>query len=175
MTIRWSPRHSLNRYLPWAALFAAPLAINFLVWGVLVRPPQQQARRWRDARALAELKPDLDWLLAESHRMLMDAERTGFTSDDPSAVTQAIDRLAGLHRVTLGKIDTKWDQEKGRRDTAMSLTVDVRGRFSKLAHWMSEVEAQSGLQIESWTLSAGEKPGDLHTLTVNLTAFIRGV
>ena len=57
----------------------------------------------------------------------------------------------------------------------MSLTVDVRGRFSKLAHWMSEVEAQSGLQIDAWTISAGEKPGGPHTLTVNLTAFIRGV
>ena len=175
MTVRWKSRRSLKGYLPWAALFVAPLAINLVVWAVLVRPPQQQARRWQDARALVELKPKLDWLLAESHRMMMDAERTGFTSDDPSSVTQAIDRLAGRHRVTLGKIDTKQDQEKGRGDTAMSLTVDVRGRFSKLAHWMSEVEAQSGLQIDSWTISAGEKPGDLHTLTVNLTAFMRGV
>ena len=174
MTARWTPRHSLNRYLPWAALFAAPLAVNLLVWAVLVRPPQQQAHRWQDATALTQLKPKLDWLLGESRRMLMDAERTGFTSDDPSAVTQAIDRLAGRHRVELGKIDMKRDQVKGRGDTAMSLTVDVRGRFSKLAHWMSEVEEQSGLQIESWTISAGDKPGGAHTLTVELTAFMRG-
>ena len=175
MTVRWKSRPSLKGYLPWAALFIAPLLINFLVWAALVRPPQQQRHRWQDARSLAELKPKLDSLLAESHRVLMDAERTGFTSDDPSSVTQAIDRLAGRHRVTLGKIDTKRDQEKARGDTAMSLTVDVRGRFSKLAHWMSEVEAQSGLQIDSWTISAGDKPGDPHTLTVNLTAFMRGV
>ncbi|MDP3704149.1 MAG: type II secretion system protein GspM [Candidatus Omnitrophota bacterium] len=176
MTVRWrKSRRSLKGYLPWAALFVAPLAINLLVWAALVRPPQQQRHRWQDARSLAELKPKLDGLLAESHRMLMDAERTGFTSDDPSSVTQAIDRLAGRHRVTLGKIDTKQDQSKGLGDTALSLTVDVRGRFSKLAHWMSEVEAQSGLQIDFWTISSGEKPGDLHTLTVNLTAFLRGV
>ena len=173
MTVRWKPRYSLKGYLPWAAFFVAPLAVNFLVWAVLVRPPQQQASHWRDAKALVELKPKLDVLLAESRRMLMDVERTGFSKDDPSAITQAIDRLAGRHRVALGTIDTKQDQAKGRSETAMSLTVDVRGRFSKLAHWMSEVEAQSGLQIESWTLSAGDKPGDLHTLTVNLTAFLR--
>lgn len=173
MTVRWKPRHSLKGYLPWAALFVAPLVVNFLVWAVLVRPPQQQARRWRNATALAELKPKLDALLAESRRMLMDVERTGFSSEDPSAVTQAIDRLAGRHRVALGTIDTKRDQAKGRSETVMTLTVDVRGRFSKLAHWMSDVEAQSGLQIDSWTLSAGEQPGDLHTLTVNLTAFLR--
>ena len=173
MTVRWKPRHSLKGYLPWAALFAAPLAVNLLVWAVLVRPPQQQASRWRDTAALAELKPKLDALLAESHQMLMEVERTGFSSEDPSAVTQALDRLAGRHRVTLGTIDTKREQATDRSETAMTLTVDVRGRFSKLAHWMSEVEAQSGLQIDSWTLSAGEKPGDLHTLTVNLTALLR--
>ena len=174
MTVRWKPRHSLKGYLPWAALFVAPLVVNLLVWAVLVRPPQQQASRWRDAQALAELKPKLDALLADSRRMLMDVERTGFSSEDPSAVTQALDRLAGRHRVELGTIDTKQEQQaKGRSETAMTLTVDVRGRFSKLAHWMSEVEAQSGLQIDSWTLSAGEKPGDLHTLTVNLTALLR--
>ena len=175
MTLRWKPRHSLRGYLPWAALFVAPVAANLLVWTVLVRPPQQQQHRWRDAHALVELKPTLEALLAESHRMLMDSERTGFTSDDPSAVIQAIDRLAGRHRVTLGTIDTKGDQAKDRRETTMSLTVDVRGRFSKLAHWMSEVEAQSGLQIDAWTISAGEQPGDPHMLTVNLTAFLRGV
>jgi type II secretory pathway component PulM len=174
MTVRWKPRHSLKGYLPWTALFLAPVAVNLLMWTALVRPSQHEARRWQDAQTLVELKPKLDALLADSHRMLMDVERTGFSKDDPSAVTQAIERLAGRHRVELGTIDTKQDQAKSRSEGAMLLTVDVHGRFSKLAHWMSDVEAQSGLQIDSWTLSAGEKPGDLHTLTVQLTAFMRG-
>ena len=168
----------MKRYLPWAALFAVPLILNGLLWAVLVRPPQQQLHQWRDTEALTELKPRLDSLIAESHRMLMDWERTAFSSDDPAAVTQAIDQLVGRHHVQRAEINTKNDESKGalggRGASEMSLTVGVTGRFSKLAHWMSDVEAQSGLQVDSWTLSAGEKPGDLHTLTVNLTAFLRG-
>lgn len=170
---RFPSRRSMKRYLPWAALFVVPVIANLLVWALFVRPPQQQLRRWQDAEALAQLRPKLDELLAESRRMLMELERTAFTSDDPSAVTQAIEQLAGRHHVELGQINTKREQDESRGATAMSLAVDVAGRFSKLAHWMSDVEAQSGLLIESWTLSAGDKPGAPHKLTVNLTAFLK--
>ena len=178
MTVRWKPRNSIKGYLPWAALFAVPLIVNGLLWAALVRPPQQQLHQWRDTEALTELKPRLESLLTESHRMLMDWERTAFTNDDPAAVTQAIEQLVGRHHVQRAEINTKSNEATGLHSahgmTAMSLTVGVKGRFSKLAHWMSDVEAQSGLQVDSWELSAGEKPGDLHTLTVNLTAFLRG-
>ena len=33
----------------------------------------------------------------------------------------------------------------------------------------------SGPDASAATIAAGEKPGDPHTLTVNLTAFMRGV
>jgi len=175
MTIRWKPRKSLG-YLPWAVLFAAPLILNGLIWSLLVRPPQWQLAQWRNAQSLTELKPKLDALLTESRRMLMDWERTAFTNDDPAAVTQAIERLAGRHHVQIVAINTKQDSsERSTREmTATSLTVDASGRFSKLAHWMSDVGTQSGLQVDSWTMTAGNKPGDPHKLTVNLTAFLRG-
>ena len=180
MTIRrWKPRQSFKSYLPWAALFLAPLVLNGLVWSVFVHPRQRQVARWQDARTLAALKPKLDALLTESHDMLMEWGRTDFTSADPSAVTQAIERLARHHRVQLGQVNTtsgegEAHQQAPKGMAAVSLTVDVSGRFSKLAQWLSDVERQSGLQVESWTLAAGAKPGDPHKLSVNVTAFLRG-
>ena len=179
MTIRrWKPRQSFKSYLPWAALFAVPLALNGLIWAALARPPQRQLAQWLDTAAATGLKPQLAELLAESRRVLMEWERTDFTTDDPSAVTQTVERLARQHRVQLGAINAKPGEADAHAPggaAPASLTVDVSGRFSKLAQWMSDVERQSGLQIESWTMAAGATPGDPHKLTVNLTAFLRGV
>jgi len=180
MTIRrWNPRQSFKGYVPWVALLLAPLVLNGVVWSVFVHPRQRQVARWQDAHTLAALKPKLDALLTQSHDALMEWDRTDFTSEDPSAVTQTIERLARLHRVQLGQVNAKPGEASEHAHapkgmTASSLTVDVTGRFGKLAQWMSDLERQSGLQVESWTLAAGDKPGDPHKLTVNVTAFLRG-
>jgi len=49
----------------------------------------------------------------------------------------------------------------------------VAGRFSKLAHWMSAVESQAGLQIEQWSIAPGKAPNEPLQLSVTLTAFLR--
>ena len=55
----------------------------------------------------------------------------------------------------------------------LSLELDVTGNFGKVARWMSDLETQSGMQIDSWTLTAGADPGEPHKLGIKLTAFVR--
>jgi len=166
-----------------AAVVLAPLCVNGLISAAVVSPQQAALRNWQDTKVLADLKPRFESLLTESHHLLMDWDRTGFTKDDPAAITQAIDRLAGAHHVELVNISTKTQgvagavKEKAPRQMAgmstMVIEVQLAGRFSKLAHWISDAETYAGLQIDSWTFASGGKPGEPHRLTVQMTAFLR--
>ena len=166
----------VRSYGLWAGVMVVPLLINGVVWATLVLPQQKALRSWRESQELAGFKPELEALLAEGHRTLMDWERTGFVAGDPAAVTQAIQQIAGRHRIHVTGIETKAGAEKTERVAGYStvaLDVKADGHFSKLAHWMSELEAQSGLQVDSWTITAADESGKPHELTVSLTAFLR--
>ena len=164
----------VHSYGFWVVVIVAPMIFNGFVWAMLVRPQEARVSTWRQAHELAALKPKLEGLLTDSHRAFMDWERTGFVASDPAAVTQAVQRIAGRHRIQIKEVNTKAETGKAPAGfTTASLDVKATGHFSKLAHWMGELEAQSGLQIDSWTMAASSEPGKPHELTVNLTAFLR--
>lgn len=178
MNLSFSFRTLVRTYGLWAALLAIPLIVNGLVWRLVVVPQQARVEAWRDTHRLAEAKPKLDATLAESRRLLMDLDRTSFSSDDPSSVMQAIQRLAGQHRVQVKQVSA--EGERAGQDktiagyTTIPIKLQVSGRFSTLAQWMSAVESQAGLQIDSWTMTQGKESNEPHQLTVDLTAFLRG-
>ena len=188
MNTRVSLQTVIRSYGLWVALLAVPLVVNGIIWTTTVIPQQAQLAAWRDTQRLATVKPALESALSESHRMLVDVERTGFASDDPSSVMQAVQRLAGLHRVQIKEVSAQGQQARARQGkdqvaraadrsipgfAAMPMDLQVSGHFSKLGRWISDVEAQSGLQIESLAITAGKEPGEPHQLTIHLTAFLR--
>ena len=178
------PRGRLSSFVRsyglWAGVIVLPLLINGIVWAMLVVPQQRVLRGWRDAQAVAAFKPKLEALLVDSHRTLMDWERTSFVASDSSAVTQAVQRIAGRHRIQVtgietktgtGKIDGKTERVAGY--STVAIEVRATGHFSKLAQWLSELETQSGLQVDSWTITGAGEPGQPHELTVSLIALLR--
>ena len=170
-------RKGVTRYGWWIGLFVAPLLINGMVWKALVVPARNQLEAWQETATVRKLTPKFEALLVESRKILADWARSAFTSDDPSAVMQAIQRLAGVHHVRIKELSAT-GQPTGRSDQAASigtlpLELEVTGRFSQLAHWMNGVEGQSGLQIDSWTLAPGQMAGQAHRLTIKMTAFLR--
>ena len=171
MEMRWSVRALMAQYGRWLGLLAAPLLVNAFVWAVVVRPHQRQLAAWRRTTTIAALKPQLEALLVEGHRMAMDWTRTGFSSDDPTAVTQAIQRLGERHHVRINALSVEGAHEDAGGST-VAVGLEALGNFGKLSRWMSEVEAQSGLQIESWTLTPETAPDRPHRLAVSLTAFL---
>ena len=184
MNTRVSLQTVIRSYGIWIALLAVPLVVNGVIWTTMVVPQRTQLTAWRDTQRLTKIKPTLESALSESHRMLVDVERTGFASDDPSAVMQAVQRLAGLHRVQIKEVSAQGQQARTAQTAksadhsipgfaAMPMDLQVTGHFSKLGRWISAVEAQSGLQIDSLAITAGKEPGEPHQLTVHLTAFLR--
>jgi type II secretory pathway component PulM len=176
MNARLSFRTLARTYGLWVAVLSIPLIVNSLFWSSLVVPQRERVRIWNDAKVVAALKPKLDAVLAESEQILTDAERTGFGSQDPAAVMEAIRRLAGAHRVDVKEIRMERAEGKtsGAADyAAMPVQLQVAGRFNKLAHWMSAVESQTGLQIEQWSIAPGKAPNEPLQMSITITAFLR--
>ena len=178
--LKW--QSAIARSARWLAFLAIPLVINGAIWKVLVVPQQTQLREWQQTQALAQLKPKLETALTQSHQLLGEWERMTFTAEDPTAVTQAIRKRAAQHDVQLVTINSKPSsprKAKGLSDTpvpgftAMPIDLAVTGRFNKLMEWIRDLEAQTGLRVDSWELTSEEKPGHPHQLTMTITALLR--
>jgi len=111
--------------------------------------------------------------------VLADWRRSSFTSDDPAAVMQAVERLAGRHHVQLKQLSAvgttaSAEHATGSANGVIPVEVEATGRFNQLAHWMSDVEARSGLQMDSWELAPIKTAEQSYRLTVRMTAFLQG-
>ena len=169
MGSRVTVRMLVAQYGWWVGLLAVPLAVNGLLWTALVVPQRHALQAWHDADALATLAPKLEAFLIESRRMVLQWNETGFTREDSAAAIQAIRRVGERHRVRINEVSTKGVPA----DSMISVEADVAGSFSKLGRWMSDLESQAGLQIDSWALRPDERPDEPHQLTVHLSAFLR--
>ena len=169
-----SLRELMERYGWRVALFAAPLAINLAVWALLVAPQQRRLETARSARRLMELKPRLESLLRRSNQLLMSWNRTEGTGDDPAASTALLERLADRHHLRLTKLTGRQQRSEGTADSAVTMPLELEavGRFGKLARWLSDVESQSGLQVEAWTLTSGQ-PDEPARMTVKLSVIMK--
>lgn len=181
MAPKYGPRQFFKHYGNQLGILTIPLLINLSVLVVLVMPQQASLAQWRQAQSLKQLKPNLEALLAKSDRAIQNWQRTGFTAADPAAVTQTVKRLADQCHIQVQELSTS--SQHGRNDesaktkivhgfTTMPLELEATGSFNKLARWMGEIEAVSGLQIENWTLGGGES-GKPHRLTIKLTAWLK--
>lgn len=153
---------NLRSYGAWALVLAVPLLVNGAIWATLVIPQQRQERAWRARRAMTELKPKLETLVTTSHRLVAEAERSGEAPRDPAAAIQLVQRLADRQHLRLSTL------KAGGKAAPTTVGVEASGRFSKLARWLGDVEAQPGLLIESWHMTPGEQPGEPARATVAL-------
>ena len=164
-------RTALRRVLSWALVLSLPLAVNLAVWRGLLVPQQRHRHTIRQALVATEVQPTLESALTGGHRILAAWKATGFSASDPAAVMQEIQRLAGRHGLRIKELHG--GPEQMGAGTTMPLELEVTGRFSKLAHWLSDVESRAGLQIDTWMLTPGSEPGGQHRLTIKLTADLR--
>ena len=175
MNLRANVRLLLRSSGSWIAVLAIPVLANVLLWRALVMPQRSRLLTWQNEQRLTELKPKLAALVSESEAMLTQMERGG-VHDDASEAMQTIQRLAGRHRVQLKELSASGAQTTKKADahglTAAAVQVQVSGRFSRLARWISDVEATSGLLIDSLTLAPGKNVGEPHQLTVQLSALV---
>ena len=177
-------RTVMGRHGKVVALLTIPLIVNGAIWAGLVVPRQRALENQQSIRAFVELKPRMEAFLQESHQLLVGWEGTRAMGRDASAAMEIIERLAGRHRVEITDLqaDRRRREEarpagkrSKRRESASStvpLEVSLRGRFYQLAHWMSDLEAQAGLRIESWTLTSAEQTDVDYQLTVQLVALL---
>ena len=166
-------RTLLTRYGGWwLGVLLVPLAANLIIWRALVVPQQAKWQGWAQTQSFAQLKPKLDELLTQSRLMQMEwqGQERSLVADDPAAAMQALEQLAARHRVRVEGMET--EQSSGDGST-VSLTLKATGGFGKLAHWISEVEAQPECQIETWTLTPAATAGAPHQLDVHLTAWLQ--
>ena len=180
MKTRLKRRSLMSTYGPWLAVIMIPLAANALVWRAFVVPQQAGLRASRTTRVLTELQPKLAALISETHQTLAQWQQTSFASDDPSAVMQAVRQLAGRHHVdvrelALSSVATP-SAERGTSSVGSTIPIEFEavGRFNHLARWMSDVERQSGLQVDSWNLTPATAADQSCRLTVKMTAFLQG-
>lgn len=160
----------------WGAVIAVPLLANILLWKAMVMPQRGRLLSWQNEQQLTALKPKLAALVSESDAMLAQLERSSL-HDDPSEAIQMLQRLADRHRLQLKELSAQaMDKAESRGSGGSSVPVSVRvsGRFSKLAHWLSDVEGHTSLRIDSWTLEPGKEPGEPHQLSVQLSALVGG-
>ena len=172
----------LRRYGPTALVLTLPLIINSLIWRQLTIPQQVKLQEWRDQQRFVELKPKFEAVLLEAQKTLGHWEQTSFSKEDPSAAMETIERLAGHHRLEIKGIHLREQEparpgaEQTKQDssffTTMSLNLNVAGSFDRLARWMNDIEAQSGLRIDSWKLASATVSKQTPRLDVDITVFL---
>ena len=92
----------------------------------------------------------------------------------------AIKKLAGRHHVQVQQLNVSGamaeSADHGTLPAGKTVPVELEatGRFSQLARWMSDVERQSGLQVDSWDLVPAKAAGQSYRLTVKMTALLGG-
>ena len=172
------PLPSLPQMLFYAAALIVPVALNVWLWRTVVVPQQRESQAWRDTEVFLTWKPRLTSSITDSHRLVMDWQRTVFSSADPSAVMQTLRRLAGEYHVQMDEMNAsgvnRGETVKAGAFSTMPLELKLAGSFGQLAHWMNAVERQSGLQLDSWTSSGAQEAGSRHEAAVKLTALLRG-
>ena len=138
-----------------ALVIATPVAANVLVWTLLVQPQHAKTQAARDRHAVAEFKPRLQALIGEADAALAEWQREAFSASDPTRVVEAMRRLAGTHRVSVEDVQTDAVASQPRPAGVIPLPVSVRatGSFSKLARWLSALEAHPGLRIEQLSIA----------------------
>lgn len=185
-----SETRRLLRQGSWAVVLLGPLIVNAIVHAALVAPQQATMSNWQETQWLLQQKPKLESLLARSHRLLMDWGQARFTVEDPAEPLQVIQQLAGHHGVQIVSAKTSGhafdDTARGRRGkkrppagqpgqaaSGVSITplvVEVAGSFSRLAQWLSALEAYAGFQIEFLQLEPERELNLPHRLTLKLNA-----
>lgn len=174
MSGRISLRLLIHSYAGGVVLLALPLVLNLVIWRGLVVSQQRKLEAWRGEQRLSELQPKLTALLTESREMLNELEQTRLPRNDSSEVMQVLQRLAERHRVQIKELSAEGQHSEpsGPGASTVPLDLQVSGRFNKLAHWISDVEAQADLQIDSWALEPAKDLDAPHQLTVHLTAYL---
>ena len=172
------PRPSLPQFLFYAAVLIVPVALNVWLWRAVVVPQQRETQTWRDTEVFLTWKPKLSSSITDSHRLVMDWQRSVFSSADPSAVMQTLRRLAGECHVQMDEMNAsgvnRGETARMGSFSTMPLELKLAGSFGQLAHWMNAVERQAGLQLDSWTITGTQAPGERHQAAVKLTALLRG-
>ena len=155
-----------------ALVIATPLVANVVVWQLLVEPQHAKTQAARDAHAVAEFRPKLQGLLADTSAAVADPQRGTFSASDSTRVVETVRRLAGEHRVTLGEVEAAAADAKDGGTRSLPVSVRATGSFGKLARWLSDLEAHPGLQIEELSITP-EASGSHSVAALKLTAFLR--
>lgn len=183
MSIRPDIQKLLIRYSPWVALGLLPLFLNGLIWKNFTLPSQVALREWRDKQRLIQLKPELARLSEQSQPIIDEWQETGFVKEDPSASVQMIQKLADRHRIEIQQIHLKDQQTEKSSSNQKELTipgfsighlhVEVKGSFDKLARWISDVEVEKYLILESWNLESSKNAAEGHLLTAEIAVLLK--
>ena len=178
--LSWHLTGSPATYLPWAFLLILPFLINLIFWNTMVHPVRANLAKWQDTKALSEIRPQLEGLIAESNQMVTGWDESIFKKDDPSSAMQTIQRLASENRVQVKGMQTSIHEEAsaGKVKNPMGLTempvnLVVAGSYAKLAQWLNALEEQHGLRINSWSLQQSTDADRLLQLSLSVSVLLR--
>ena len=155
-------RAGLTRYGRLGLLLLLPCLVNALTWSVLAAPQRHALTRWREVEGFAETQPALEALFQESQQFLGSWEAGRVSQTDAAAVTQSIQRLGERYRADIQRV----------RIDSHDVEVEASGGFGKLGHWLSAVEQQPAVRVDTWTVTPNEEPGHPHRLMLSATAFL---
>lgn len=177
----------MKRFSPWLKLALIPLAVNLVLWQLLYIPRRAALRGWQQTGILLETRPKIEVLLKESRESMVSWEPTRFSRKNPSAAAEVIQQLAGRYDLYVHKLQTQEASlaRKGKPAAAsknapakiqgfstMSISLDLRGSFSQMVRWISDLESQYGFQIDSWQIIGSSELSQPTQMTVQVTALL---
>lgn len=173
----------LRRILPWALLALVPLFVNLFFWEIGTVPSEARFRSLQTTLKLAEMKPELESLLTEGARLLAEGEEQSFVREDPAMGMKELQKLAGDFGVQIKEIrmneapslEVMAAAAKKPAPDFMKIPVEleVAGTYNKLIGWMSAVEKEPSLQIETWSLASPKKQEETTRLSMNLSVIFK--
>lgn len=152
------------------AWWAGPAMINGILWVAVVIPHQHRLQAAQEASTLTTIQPRLEALVKESRETLLRETASDAMGEDRSAPMTLVRNLAQRHRLEIAELRVQGSRaapaakRRGAEPAAQAsaertIPVDVElvGPFHRLARFISDLEATTTLQMESWTLGGYEE------------------
>ena len=162
-------RFAVRHVVPWLAIAVVPVAVNLLIWKIAVIPARAKLAAVQELATLVRKKPQLEALIAQSDRLLLDREQAAAITEDSASAEKWIQILARTQGVKIEEINKK--EPEGSAADSIPVDLKVTGGYFRLTRWLNVMEANPNIQTDRFLLRPPSAPGADNQLDVTVRVF----
>ena len=156
----------VRRSTPWLTILVVPVAVNLLIWKIGVIPARAELTAAQELTSLVQIKPQLETLIAQSDRLLLDREHEAYITEDTASAEKWIRTLAKTKGVKIEEVNNK--EPESPSAALIPVELKVTGGYFRLTHWLNAMEENPNIQMDHFLLGPSSAPGADNQLDITV-------